>query len=432
MSMLHMLFNEIKHRKLNFLSGCIAVAIATGALIGAVLVFQAHALYSEQVMETHRKEVAAATSVWQDEIRKAVLQFNAVVLPEGQSLEEWLNTGQGTETMPEEWVDKLAHSRIVSIRHILPTLQKWVEWPEQEMRVLLNGTRGDTLDFHKNPKKPLVQPVPEGSVVLGHEIARRSGLNAGDKTVFMGREYRVHKLHEERGNKDDVTTWLPLADAQQLLDAEGQINAILAQQCMCFSSGGSGLNRVKNDINGVLPDTQVFELGSNKALARVQARTQARKDSAEAMAMAEAEAETIKRRIAGVSGTVIPAILLVAVAWVAIVGYANVRRRRQELAILRAIGAKTVLLMTLFLSRSLLMGLVGAVAGLALGVGAGWVLMQWQTDAVFSRQVIGQLFNTPATLALVLFAAPCLATLAGWVPSFMATQTDPAQILAEE
>ncbi len=430
MSLLRMIWNEIKLRKWSFASGCVAMAAAIGVIISSSMTLEGHALQSEVTLAKYRQDVKETTAVWQDEIRKAVLQFNAVVLPEGQNLEEWLEKGYGSKTMPADYADKLSHAKLISIRHILPSLQRWVQWPEMKRQVLLIGTRGDTLDLHKNPKKPMVQPVPDGAMVLGHELARVIDLDAGDTADLMGRQYNVHKVHEERGNKDDMTVWIPLADAQSLLNEEGRINAILALQCMCV--GAEGLPRVRSDIHSILPGTQVFELGSDKALARIESRTRAKKEARKALDLAEERSAAIGARIQKVNNVLTPLVIILAVSWVAVVGYGNVKRRRRELGVLRAIGMKTRTLLTLFLSRSLLMGIAGAVGGLLIGSVVGWQIVNIQSQSGLAVQVLHNFFSAPLDVLFLLLIAPCLAILAGWIPSFIAAQTDPAKILAEE
>ena len=85
----------------------------------------------------------------------------------------------------------------------------------------------------------------------------------------MGREFTVNRCYAERGSKDDIGVWIPLKDAQELLGKAGQINAIMALECVCV--GNSAIDRIRAEIAEVLPDTKVIELGT-KVLARSEAR----------------------------------------------------------------------------------------------------------------------------------------------------------------
>ena len=108
-------------------------------------------------------------------------------------------------------------------------------------------------------------------MVLGHELARNFGLNAGNKTRLMGREFAVAKVNPERGNKDDITVWISLPEAQELLAKPGLINGILALDCTCDTL--DRLGRIRPEIAGILPDTQVIEYAS-QALTRAEATGQ--------------------------------------------------------------------------------------------------------------------------------------------------------------
>ena len=59
-----------------------------------------------------------------DDTRKAMLKlgFNVVILPKDQNLSDWYADDYASKYMPEEYVTKLANSRVVTVRHFLPSL----------------------------------------------------------------------------------------------------------------------------------------------------------------------------------------------------------------------------------------------------------------------------------------------------------------------
>jgi putative ABC transport system permease protein len=121
-------------------------------------------------------------------------------------------------------------------------------------------------------QKPLLEPVAPGTMILGSELARSLKLKAGDKTQLMGREFTIAKINPERGNKDDITAWISLGEAQELLDKKGLINGILALDCTCDTV--DRLGRIRGEIARILPDTQIIEFAS-QAIARAEARQRA-------------------------------------------------------------------------------------------------------------------------------------------------------------
>src|SRR5262249_2391551 len=142
------------------------------------------------------------------------------------------------------------------------------------------------------------------------------------------------RLHPERGSTDDVTLWVNLAEAQQMLGRRGQINAILALECNCSADR---LSRVRSDVAAVLPDTQVKELAS-AALARAEARTRAAREALDARARAAQEARQaveaerraraeLRRRYDAFADVLVPLVVLGCVVWLGILILTNARER---------------------------------------------------------------------------------------------------------
>ncbi|MCK5174425.1 MAG: hypothetical protein KAR47_13605 [Planctomycetes bacterium] len=265
-----LIFREIRFRKLNFALTVVSAAAAVACLVGAITILDGYELKAEKIVDAKEAETKAVMDKLDSDVGKAMLKlgFNVVILPKEQNLADWYADDFGSKYMPEEYVNKLANSEIVTIRHLLPSLQQKIMWPEKKRKIILIGTRGEVPNIHKDPKKPLVESVPAGSIVLGNELSESMGLKAGATVELMGRRFVVHKCHQERGSKDDITAWIHLSEAQQMLGPDGQISAILALECAC---AWADITKVRQEIAKILPDTQVIEKGS-KALARAEAR----------------------------------------------------------------------------------------------------------------------------------------------------------------
>ena len=102
-------------------------------------------------------------------MRKATLKlsFNLVILPAAQNTREWHEQDFASAYMPEDYVQRMARSRLLSVRHFLPTLSQKVKWPEMNRTVFLVGCRGEVPSLAKSPRAPLVQPVPDGTMIVG-------------------------------------------------------------------------------------------------------------------------------------------------------------------------------------------------------------------------------------------------------------------------
>ena len=124
---------------------------------------------------------------------------------------------------------------------------------------------------------------------------------------------------------------------------------------------------------------------------------------------------------------VILAVLLAAGLWIALLTLGNVRERRGEIGIFRAMGLGSGPIGALFLGKAVLVGLIGAAAGFALGT---WIALYFGP----------QIFPVTATnmtpmLSLLIWAllgAPALCAVASYLPTLHAILQDPAETLREE
>jgi len=428
MSILRMVLKEAAHRRLNAAMGLLAVAIATASFVGASVLLVLYDRRTEQILKRKEAEVREKMKVLKDDMRKAMLKlsFNLAIIPKAQDIREWHLKDYGTRYMPEEYVNRLAAARIVVARHYLPCLQQKVKWPEKNRTIILIGSRGEVPNLFKNPRKPLVQPVPAGTAVIGYEIHRAYDLKVGDKIRIMGREFTVHKCHKQRGSKDDISIWIPLKDAQELLGKKGLINVIMALECICF--GENVTEKIRADIARVLPDTRVIEMGT-KVLARAEARMRVKKEAKAAIEREKAARARLRAEMEGFASVLVPVMMAACAVWIAFLAFDNVRDRRAELGILRTLGFRSRQIMTLLLARVLCValagGAIGWLAGVLLGSQAAAVLGE-RPAAAASGLPYGRLF------AMALGIACCLSVLAGWLPAMRAAAQDPADILREE
>jgi len=373
---------------------------------------------------------AKEMKAYEDDVRKTMkgLGFNIFIFPEGQELSEVYAEGFASKTMPESYAGTLAESKIVTVNHLLPSLTRKLKWPERERTVILIGIRGEVPIAHRDPKKPLIDPVQKGQIVLGHELHRSLDLKEGNATVFMGREFIVGKCHAERGTKDDITIWMHLGECQELLEEEGRINAIKALECNCATI--DRLGEIRREIAGILPGTKVIETES-KALARAEARNKAKKHSQSAIASKKAEAiklqadrDQLRFEDKQKYTALLTVVILGSMAWVSFLAFANSRDRQAEIGILRAMGISTVSILGALMGRAFLVGLFGASLTLLFAFLLGDTL-KGSLHGFDLRSLRG---NIP----LVLLSVPVLSCAASWLPALQAANRDPATILRNE
>ena len=444
MSVLHLILREISHRWLNFVLGVICVAMTVFVAFGAWGMLRGHDVEASTILNEHQvkteqilAEMDARTDQnmkkLEDAIRKSMkgLGFNIFIYPEGQEMSEVYSQGYASRTMPEEYVMKLANSEIVTVNHLLPRLTKKIKWEEEERTVVVIGVRGEVPIAFKDPKKPLIDPVAKGELVMGYELHKSLDLEVGDRTTLMGREFKISQCHGERGTVDDITIWMNLEEAQELLDEPGRINAILALECNCETI--DRLGEVRAEISSILPGTQIIEKGS-RALARAEARVQAKKTAIEQreqtlksrtaqMANEKARLDNLRSSRENTVSVVVPFLVALCLVVVGILCFANVRDRQSEIGIFRAMGISDYSVLSVFLGRACLLGCGGVVLGLL-------VLFIYEGRLPGEVGLIGLLGKK--VLVYALLGVPILACGAAWLPSLAAARKDPAEVLRHD
>lgn len=425
MNMIRLILREIVFRKLSFALGVLSVLMAVGCLVAAWTILRKHDARTEQIVAAKEAETRSRMANLEDDYRKITLKmgFNILILPKEQNLADLYADDFASKYMPEEYATRLAKSRVATINHVLPSLQQKVKWTEQDRTILLMGVRGEVY-IQSKQQKPLLQPVATGQMILGAELGRNLKLKPGDQTHLLGRTFTITKVNETRGNKDDITVWINLTEAQELLGKQGQINAILALDCTCDTLDRLGL--IRAELARILPDTQIIEFQS-QALARAEARQRAGTEAEAAIEQEKQNRAKLRQEREAFAAVLVPVVMLGSAVWIGFLALANVRERRVEIGILRALGLRSRQILGLFLGKAALTGLAGAALGYAGGVtvGAFW-RETGQATAVAVPWFHPQLFLT------VLLAAPLLAALASWIPALLAAQQDPAVILREE
>lgn len=425
MTIWKLILREICYRKGNFALALLSVTAAVGCLIGTLTLLRVDQARTNELLKEKEAAVEVAGTELMDSMRKITkgLGFNVVILPEDQDLNEMHLEGSLSKSMPEEYVDRLAKSDIVTINHLLPTVMKKLRWPEKDFPVVVYGTRGEVPIQHRDLKKPLLDAVPWGEMIIGFEVGEKLGLSEGDDVVLLGADFSIAKRHSQRGNIDDSTVWINLAQAQALFGMENLVHAIQALECHCV---GDRITEIRKEIAGILPGTQVIERGQ-PALARAEARATAKESAEESLEQAKGARKALRRQREQFASILVPVALLASAMWIGFLAFANVRQRRDEVGLLRAIGYEASQILGLFLGKSLLVAIVGAsigfIVGMLIGVGFG-------ANTLAGSALVE--FFSPIHLGLAFILAIFLSAVGSWIPSVLAVRQDPALILQGE
>ena len=253
-------------------------------------------------------------------------------------------------------------------------------------------------------KNKLGFSIGSGNLQLGYQVSQRLGLNPGDHLKLGDREFSVEKCLFEYGTEEDIYVYGSLIDVQTILGLDGEINEIKAIDCLCLTSDEEPVKILRAELEKVLPEAKVIQ-------DRVQADARAR------------QRQMIEDKFNFLS----PLLIVIGAAWVGILAAINVRERRQEIGTLRALGHGSGTIASIFLGKAIMIGLVGAVVGFAVGT----ALALHYGPEIF--KITAKALQTKWSLGLwALMATPLFAACSSFIPAMLAVTQDPAETLRDE
>ena len=383
MTTFRQILSEIRYRKINFFLGLAAILLAT-------VLFTA--FFSAG--EASKRET---TRLMRD------IGFNLRVIPRETDMERFWIAGFSQYSMPEHYVNDLADHPGISYNHLTATLQKSYIWKDQE--VILTGMAPEVIPQGK-ASSPMTFSIEPGTVYVGFEPAGNIGLQPGDVIEIEKHPFTVARCLSETGSRDDIRIYGHLEDIQKVLDMPGRINEIKALQCMCtgdYDQLGL-LDQMRAQLRDVLPDAKVILMQS--------------------IATARQEQRIMAERY---FSFIFPLLLFAAMAWIGILAFLNVRERRHEIGVMRALGYGSGKIALLFLGRAALIGFAGAAVGFFLGtvlsVKFGPHIFKITADSIKPQLDL---------LIWSLLGSPLVCAIAAIIPTMVGVYQDPALTLREE
>ncbi len=461
-----LLVAEIAHRKVNFvlmLSAIVAAAtlfVAAPALIdgyrrdtGARILAQEQAIATRLAAMGQETQLTLASMQSQADkeladINKSTrrimrdLGFNLRIVHKNTDLTK-LYAEFVAFDMPEEYVTRLAGApEITKIVHLVATLKQMIEL-EGKSRLLV-GFAPEATQSHVEQKAPMGFNIQPGTVFLGSEAGK--GLKVGESIDVLGETFEIARILPAHGNEEDIVVALHLKDAQRLLGTEGKISEIVALGCKCETI--ERVEEIREQLQGVLPEANVTEykiIADAREKQRQLLETYHAKAmneyraGREALAAAEEERLTallgemkssrgdVEKMLEGLAAVTTPLVVFLCALQVALLAWSNVRERRAEIGLLRALGRTSQNVAAIFLGKAVLLGLLGG----ALGALCGLLLARWL--ALSAMQVAAENF-TPHLLLLAgtVLGAPLIAALASYLPTLVAVNQDPSIVLMDE
>jgi len=380
-TVIRLIWKEFCGRKASFLFSALAIAAAVALCTMLALTEAASRRETKRLMRD--------------------LGFNLRVIPRATDMNHFYLTGYSDQTMPEDSLDALAKVENLSYNHLVSVLHGKMELGGRE--VLLMGISEERAP--PGQQKPLmVRAIQPGSIHIGSEIADQMQWKKDEDQLLSGHTFHIARCMPEMGSIDDLRIVGSLADIQTILGLAGQINEIKAIDCLCLTPSENPRDILQAEIERTLPDTRVVMLST---IAEARAR----------------QRQTSDRH----AHFVIAAVLLVAAAWVGVMAVINVRQRASEIGLLRALGYGSSSIASLILGRAVLIGLISAVLGAALGT---WGAMAYGPSIfqVTARAIQPQ----PALFWYALLVTPLFAAAASLIPAALAVAQDPAAVLRRQ
>lgn len=380
MSLLSLILRELRHHRLNAVLSLLGLVAAV-----ALLVILRH-----------------LTTAAERETRRVVrdLGFNVRIIPRETDPEQFFATGYSDKTLPADAVQRLADGAqtFVSFNHLTASLERRI--PIGDRDALLTGL-GPAVVGGADKKQPMGFKIAPGKAHIGFLLARRLGAKVGGTIPLKGRSLVVEKVLVESGTDDDIRLFTSLADAQVILDLPGRISEIKAIDCLCLTADQDPLTQLRAALAKVLPEGQVLQM-----------RT-----------MADARAKQ-RRSAEQFAGFAVPLVLGIGAAWVGILAALNVRERRSELGLWRALGWSSGRIALLYLGRAALLGILGAAGGYFIGnaVGLHYGPRLYPVTA-------GGFAPEPQLLLWAMIVTPAFAALSAFLPAMIAVARDPAETL---
>jgi len=377
MSPLALVLRELHHRWLAALSGVAVV----GSAVALVVVSLALARAGEQATRLIQRDMG----------------LNVLILSDQTDVGAYWARGYSDHSMPAEFMDRVQDQAVAN--RLIPLLKHRVE--VHGMSVLLVGIEGERFKGGQALKPVFGRVVPQGSVVLGGAVAARLDLVPGDPVSILGHAVLVQSCLVESGTPDDTSIYLNLQDAQDWLGMAGRINEIQALECHCDEGVSNPLERLRQQLEPLLPGTMI--LRRNDA---ADARREQRRLAEETLAM------------------LAPLFVFLAGALMAALGALNARERRGELGVYAALGHGPVRVAAVLLGRSVLIAAVGAL----LGCGSGGFLAQHFGSDLFPRSA-AELHTTGLIWLVALVGTPVFALLASLPATLWSLGQDPLRLL---
>lgn len=181
---------------------------------------------------------------------------------------------------------------------------------------------------------------------IAHKIFKRD-LKIGDKITLNGKKFKIVGIMKQVGNQqDDNMVMIPLNVGEELFDRSGEYNILVVK-----IKDGEDAKKISKDIEDVL----------EKSMGTDDFSVLTAEQMAESVNSILGVLTIFLIGVAGIS-------LLVGAVGISNTMHMSILERRKDIGILKALGAETTTILSIFVVEAGFLGLLGGIVGLIIGI----------------------------------------------------------------
>lgn len=400
-----LIFQEMMQRKSKFITSILAIILG----IAVIVTIDSIATHSEKAVA---KELDA-------------LGANVLILPHSATLVDYYSADLHSGELPEEYVTLLTTSNLEGLDNLSPKLSLPVTvsgkqvtltgiLPKNEFQSKASwqgagifsrpkscGNVDDIFGLmNKSPKETLVrkrviETLESHEVLVGSDIAAQLKLEEGSEISMLDHPFQVTAILPQTGTIDDSRIFAHLHTVQDLTGKDSVVNAIEVVGCCEQISKG-----LVDKIHTLIPEAKIVTISH---LVDTQVKT-----------------NLLMRNL-----SILFLIIIVGIGGASIASdmYNNVYERQKEIGTLIALGASSSKVLKIFLTKALVLALIGGIGGYLLGTLLAMIL----GPIVASVPVL----PIPSLFFWSLLLSASITLIASYFPARYAARLDPCKALQE-
>lgn len=314
--------------------------------------------------------------------------------------------------------------KVSGINEVIPRLIRFVSFQYNDVRsfdyasnIPDNQADADyvykSLSFEIEQGK-LLKASDRGKVVLGSDFAATEKfgkkLRVGSKVLIQGREFEVQGFLKKAGTFQlNSVVFMTQEDLKRILKIGDEIDLIIVQVID------------KNQVEKVAEDLKKeFRRDRKEKVGEEDFSVQTPLQALSSVNLVLSIINIIVSGIAAIS-------LLVGGIGIANSMFTSVLERKREIGVMKAVGAKNLDILIIFIIESGLIGLVGGIIGAAIGLGFAFTA-SFIANTAFGADIISVSISYPLILAALAFAF-FIGVIFGIIPALQASKLKPVEAL---